>query len=352
MKVSVVVPIFNAGYKLHKCIKSILGQTFTDFELILVNDGSTDSSLDICREYGKKDGRITIIDKHNEGSIRTRRKGIEKASSDYVTFVDADDWIDLRTLYYLYSEAVINDADVTACNHYKVLGDYALFKKMNKSKYFVNDRLYVDHEVKNELIVSFLHGSSFPSGVSAKLYKKELLLNSGKYLEHIKFLGDDLYYNLEVLLKCRKVKLINQPLYYYRTGGFSSKFMPHLFDDMVNGYAIQKQVIEEHFQDHVEKEKRYFGITLMLLNTLQTALYNLINGKLGESKAKELIGQYVSSPEVRECLLNEKTKSRLTTNYYEAIKNADIEYLYHLGLNMYNKRKYKKFIMNALSKAL
>lgn len=77
-KVSIVVPIYNAGEKLHKCIKSIFNQSFEDFELILVNDGSTDNSLTICKKYQHQDNRITVINKKNEGSIPTRRKGVEE----------------------------------------------------------------------------------------------------------------------------------------------------------------------------------------------------------------------------------------------------------------------------------
>lgn len=103
-KISVVVPVYNAGKKLRKCIESVLKQTFIDFELILVNDGSTDHSLEVCNRYAVKDTRIKVISKVNEGSILTRRRGIEESKSDYIMFVDADDWVDERILEILYTE--------------------------------------------------------------------------------------------------------------------------------------------------------------------------------------------------------------------------------------------------------
>ena len=107
-KVSVVVPIYNAGKKLNRCIESIINQTFSNIEIILVNDGSTDCSLDICNKYRVKDKRIIIIDKKNEGSIKTRRRGLEASNGEFVVFVDADDWIDSRFVEILYKEITEN----------------------------------------------------------------------------------------------------------------------------------------------------------------------------------------------------------------------------------------------------
>jgi glycosyltransferase involved in cell wall biosynthesis len=272
--VSVIVPIYNAGKELNKCIKSILDQSFKDIELILINDGSTDNSLAVCKYYQKDDKRIMIIDKENEGSIAARRNGVKASGSEYVTFVDADDWIDRRTIEILYNECIESQADISVCNMYKVLGRGIFIKRKNNSSYFHEDRIYNKEAIMRDLVPAYLHGHSFPSSLCAKLYKKELLLNNGKYLNGIRFLGDDLYYNLEILVKINKVKVIDKPLYYYRVGGFTSKYMPYLFADMVNGYYIQKEVIDEYYQD--SRVKRYNGISIMLLNTFKTSLQNYI----------------------------------------------------------------------------
>ncbi len=134
-KVSIVVPIYNAGNRLNKCLKSILNQTFKDFELILVNDGSTDNSLSICEKYKYKDERIRVIDKQNEGSIKTRNRGVEESNSPYIAFVDADDWIDKCMIETLYNETILSDTDITVCNMYKVLGRFLKIKKKNNSAY-------------------------------------------------------------------------------------------------------------------------------------------------------------------------------------------------------------------------
>ncbi|WP_078432597.1 glycosyltransferase family 2 protein [Metabacillus halosaccharovorans] len=349
-KVSVVVPIYNAEKKLNKCIKSILNQTFKDFELILVNDGSSDNSLNVCKKYESIDKRIKIIDKKNEGSGVSRRKGVEVASSTYIMFVDADDWINRKTIEVLYNETIQSCVDITVCNMYKVIGKSMLIKKKNKSAYFNEDKLYNKEEIRRDLVVAYFYGHPFPSSLCAKLYKKELLINSGKYIERIHFLGDDLFYNLEIFIKANHVKVIDRTLYYYNRGGFTSKYMPYLFDDMINGYLIQKEVINEYYLN--TQQKQYNGISIMLLNTFKTCLNNLFSSNLSELEIKDSISEYVSNDELIESIFNEGSIEYFPMEYLNAIKDKDIEYLYKLGKNAHNRNAPKKKIMNFLSKVL
>ena len=278
--ISVIVPIYNAEKFLDKCIKSILNQTYEKFELILVNDGSKDNSLSICNKYKSKDNRVIVIDKKNEGSIVARNIGIKASNSDYVMFVDSDDWIDKNTLQIAFDEMVKSNADVVIFNMYKVIGVIGLIRKKNSDMYFNENKVYKDDEIRKKLVTAYFNGHPFPSSLCAKLYRKEYLLSSGKYLKDIKFLGDDLFYNMEILLKVKKVSIINKYLYYYRAGGNTSKYMPYLFEDAINGYKIQKKVLREYYQDLPQDN----GISIMLLNTMKTCLYNLFLSDLDEKK--------------------------------------------------------------------
>ncbi|MCR8635397.1 glycosyltransferase family 2 protein [Paenibacillus radicis (ex Xue et al. 2023)] len=347
---SVVVPIYNAGKgkRLDKCIKSILSQTFIDIEVMLVNDGSTDNSLEVCRKYQKEDGRIVIIDKKNGGCIAARRTGVEASTSEFVMFVDADDWLDKNTVDVLYNKCMESSADISVCNMYKVLGRGALIKRKNDNQYFYEDRLYNKDAIMRDLVTSYFYGHSFPSSLCGKLYKRELLINNGKYLDRICFLGEDLFYNLEILVHTNRVKVIDQALYYYRVGGSTSKYMSYLFDDMINGYRIQKEVIHEYYLD--TKQKQYNGISIMLLNTFRTCLCNIINSKLSETKIKDTITEYVSNECVSECLVNEGSVAYFPQEYLNAIKDKDIDYLYEMGKKMYKKRRAKTMIMDIFSK--
>ena len=349
VEVSVVVPIYNAGKKLDKCIKSILNQTFKDFELILVNDGSTDNSIKICRKYELKDSRVKVIDKENEGSIATRNLGIKKSIGNYITFVDADDYISLDAIEKLYKDVKEMDLDIVVCNTYKVIGDRAIIKQSNNSHYFSKNMIYEGDDIKDKLAEAYLHGHPFPASIHSKLYKKELLLNSGKYLDRIKFLGDDLYYNLEMFLKAKKVKVISEPLYYYRTGGFTSKYMPYHIYDIVNGYEIQKEVIEQYYMD--TKEESYKGISIMLLNSLKTSLYNVNNSDLMEKEIKSLIESYVNNPSIIEASKDKGSIEYFDKQYLDAILNKNIGYLYKLGKEAKNKQKFKSILINLATKS-
>lgn len=347
-KVSIVVPIYNPGKKLKKCIESVLKQTFIDFELILVNDGSTDNSFDICNRYALQDKRIKVINKENEGLIKTRRRGIEEAKSDYIMFIDSDDWVDIRIIEVLYNEIIDNNCDIVVCNSYKVLGDRAIIKKENNSQYFKENKIYEGDSIRTELVEAYLHGHPFPASIFAKMYKKNLLLDGGKYLDKIKFLGEDLFYNIEIFLKSNKVKVINKPLYYYRAGGFTSKFMPYHFDDIVNGYEIQKEVISDNYKDRLQKS--YNGISIMLLNSFKMSLYNIINSGLNKEEIKKHILLYIDNNSIKEAIRNKGSIIYFEEVFIDAIENKDVNYLYQIGKDTQCKFKLRSNVVRIISK--
>lgn len=263
-------------------------------------------------------------------------------------FVDADDWIDKKIVEILYNESIQNNVDISVCNIFKVLGNGRIFKQSNESEYFCKDKIYNKDEIKRKLVTAYFHGHPFPASLVAKLYKKELLTSSGKYLSRIHFLGDDLYYNLEIFIKANNVKVIDKPLYFYRQGGITSKYMPHFFDDAVNGYQIQKEVIDEFFKETQQKE--YNGISIMLLNTFNTCLYNLFNSKFKQNEIKALIRDYVLNESIIETIYNEGAIKYFSEDYLNAIKKQDINFLYDLGEKFYKERKIKNILMNIISK--
>ena len=118
-EVSVVINMYNSEKYLRKCIDSVLAQTFTDFELILVNDGSKDHSLDICKEYAEKDKRIRIVDKENGGLADARNAGLDAAKGKYLEFIDADDWIEPDLLEKCVTKLHETDADIVIFDIYQ-----------------------------------------------------------------------------------------------------------------------------------------------------------------------------------------------------------------------------------------
>ena len=116
-KVSVVVPVYNVESYLEKCMDSIVGQTYSNLEIILVNDRSTDGSCEICEKYAGRDGRIKLISKKNGGLSDARNAGLDAASGEYLFFVDSDDFLELNAISELVSRAKAYEADVVVCNY-------------------------------------------------------------------------------------------------------------------------------------------------------------------------------------------------------------------------------------------
>ena len=110
-KISVIIPVYNIEKYLKNCLDSVINQTFSDIEIICINDGSTDNSLAILEQYARKDNRITIINKPNGGLSSAWNKGLEVATAEYVTFVDSDDWIEQETYEIAYTNMLKNNVD-------------------------------------------------------------------------------------------------------------------------------------------------------------------------------------------------------------------------------------------------
>lgn len=228
--VSLIVPVYNTSKYLHKCLNSLVKQTYKNIEIIIVNDGSSDNSLDICQEYADFDSRIKIFSKSNEGLQQARKYGLLKISerSPYVMFVDSDDFMDVNAV----QEAVNKMDDETDV----VLFSYYRYSKLLKKTVQTDLEQVIYKDIFMEKYYKgFFGASTFPVQVWGKLYRKEIF-NEVKF--YTNFMGEDLCINLQALPKARKMVVVNKPLYYYRFGGGSSKFNPNFIDD----YSVIKKI--------------------------------------------------------------------------------------------------------------
>ena len=214
IEVSIVVPIYNVELYIEKCIESILNQTFQKFELILINDGSCDRSLEICKTY-KNDFRVRIISQPNKGLSEARNTGIRVARGKYLLFIDGDDYIDTRMLDELYREMVLEEADIVQCGFVWVMENGELkeerYKGCVSKKVMCGDRWYNEYE-RNTLLFTCAWN---------KLYKKTLF-NRIRYPKGK--ITEDEYVLFPLFCEARKVVILNRSLYYYvqRKSGLSS----------------------------------------------------------------------------------------------------------------------------------
>ena len=203
--VSVIVPIYNVEEYLSKCIESIINQTLSNIEIILVNDGSTDSSGVIADNYAKKDSRIKVIHKKNGGQGSARNTGIELATGEYIGFVDSDDWIDLDMYDKLYNAAINNKATVAICNR-KVLDENDNIKTV------VNIKEKVIENVKNNIVDYIIDDLLYKHTVVVcnKIYRSEIIKENKIYFKEVKEIGsEDALFNYEVLFYADKIVAIN-----------------------------------------------------------------------------------------------------------------------------------------------
>ena len=204
MLISVIVPVYKVEKYLKRCVDSILNQTFTDFELILVDDGSPDRCGKMCDEYAKEDCRIHVIHKKNGGLSDARNSGIDwcfkNSNSKWIAFIDSDDWIHPRYLQSLYEAACIHNGSISVCECIKtdIVDSYKRIDKAN-IEIVETDILFLEHNM-------------ISSVAWAKLYKKECFCSTrypfGK-------LHEDEFVTYKLLFKNDKIAYVNDSLYFY-----------------------------------------------------------------------------------------------------------------------------------------
>lgn len=206
-EVSIIVPVYQVEQYIRQCVDSILAQTFTDFELILVDDGSKDQSGKICDEYARMDTRVKVIHKGNGGLSDARNKGMDQASGNYFMFVDSDDYIAPTMIECLYKSILNQNADIAVCN-------YLYYFENDRRKNFATN---IKSEVLSGAEIFYNRKNERNYGIWTvawnKLYKSEVFGNvrfrMGKYHED-EFWANDIY-QMDI-----KVVMIQECLYYYR----------------------------------------------------------------------------------------------------------------------------------------
>lgn len=210
-KVSIIVPVYNTEKVLKRCLDSILNQSYKDFELIVINDGSKDKSIEIINEYKEKDNRVKVIDNKNNGVSETRNIGIKAAVGEYIQFIDADDYIEP----YMIEETLIkledNEADSIITGLFLDIESNTGIKSSKQT--FRNQ---IEEGKKNIAIgvMERLNGTYINSPVN-KIYKKSIIVDNNIYMDKTIDLGEDLLFNLEYFKHCKKVIFDDKCYYHY-----------------------------------------------------------------------------------------------------------------------------------------
>ena len=200
--ISIIVPIYNSECYLVKCIQSVLEQTYTNWELLLIDDGSTDSSRVICDKYAEQDGRIKVFHKENGGVSSARNYGLDNAKGQWITFIDADDSIEPSMLKEMLVKAIEDNADYVYCD---ILFDYGKYQNYHKAANFTN--------VHSTMIKNFIKNTwtvIWNSLVKAEIYKKHNLRFSQEYTY-----CEDFLFAVKAMFYARKVAYTPKAYYHY-----------------------------------------------------------------------------------------------------------------------------------------
>lgn len=248
-KISIIVPVYNVEAYLERCVESILKQTYTNLEILLVNDGSTDKSGELCDKLALRDHRIRVIHKENGGLSDARNRGIDEASSNLIGFIDSDDYIDEDMYETLYRQMVASKADLSMCGHYDVYHQIPE-KQVAEIKTW---ELMPEEAIKMVMEAKILSVTAVN-----KLYKKALF-------EQLRFrigkIAEDAFIMVDLIHQCSKIVATNEKKYYYvhrensiTTQKFSLKFL-----NVIEAYEQNAKIISENYPD-------LYDVAIMRLN--------------------------------------------------------------------------------------
>lgn len=253
--ISVIVPVYNTAKYLRRCLDSLINQSFTDIEIITINDGSTDNSQTILHEYALKDPRIRSFIKENEGVSQTRNLGISLSRGKYITFVDSDDWVSKDMLNNLYQCLIENQCDTVMCTYTREYADRSLPKLFDLPKL----TLLHDQEIQTDFCrrlvgpigpeiyyPELLH--SFGS-LCGKLYTGRILKEKNMRLVDLTIIGsgEDLFFNIQYFFHSKRLAIMNCPLYHYwknSVGSLSSTYRKRLFEQWTSLFQMIREKLD------------------------------------------------------------------------------------------------------------
>ena len=303
-QVSIIVPVYNVENYIERCLNSLVNQTFKDIEIITINDGSTDKSLELLNKYAKEDIRISVIDLGDEGVSYCRNLGIEKANGKYIMFVDSDDWIDSSMVEVMYKKAEENKLDLVMCSYIREFKDHSKEKIFNLPQ----EIIYKDNEVKNELLRKLVgpikEELSNPEMLDAlgtvwgKLYRADILKENKIKFVDLKEIGsaEDTLFNIFTFNYLKKVMFLNKPMYHYwrdNPKSVTSQYNPKLKEQRKVFFKYISNFLKENNFEQVFEEALNNRIctSVLGLGLIECSKNNKISGINKIKNIKKIINE-------------------------------------------------------------
>lgn len=295
-KVSVIIPVYNGEKYLRECLDSALKQSLKSIEIIVVDDGSTDSTRNILRYYEAIDERLKPIYQANQGPATARNNALKQAKGEYIVFLDSDDWVEPETYADMYEAACSHNADIVFTD---MVWEYEDATKNYVHNYAVSANKPIGRaEIKAEILTDFLYNGSY--GGVCKLFRKSFLEAQNIEFPSGKSLGEDWLFNMDAFTYCRTAYYIDKPYYHYRQVNNASlmrKYNPDLFDSYINSdtlerYARRWGLYNEKVAVDLARRKCYIAVNGCIQNEFKPGCGKTLREKLA------LISEIVEHPNV------------------------------------------------------
>lgn len=258
-KISMIIPVYNAEQYLKKCVDSVRAQTYGNLEIMLVDDGSTDSSGELCDAYAEKDERILVVHKENGGLVSAWKAGVKECSGEYVSFLDSDDWINPEMLSEMSAYLTGNDREM-------VISDY-IIERDGGSQEYVWQKLapgeYGRKEIEEKIFPCLLGQEERYITISRcmKLISKRLISENGNYTDPAIIVGEDTTIMLPVLLDCQRIVAMDHKAYYhylYVKESMVHKYNEKLTENIRKLIQTTDRILKDKFTgDKLEEQKKH-----------------------------------------------------------------------------------------------
>jgi len=286
-KISVIIPCYNVEKYIGKCLESIMNQTWTNLEIICIDDGSTDNTLQVLLHLADIDSRIMVLTQENRGVSHARNVALKKCTGEFFMFVDSDDWLDLHTITILLNE--YNGEDIILFSYTREF-NFGSTPKILPVDGVLNAKLLqrmILGPINHEKL--YLHSIDAFSSACCKIYKK-VILTDNIHFKHLEKIGtwEDGFFNFEILNNCKEVRIVNNPLYHYRKSNENS--ITTQYKNKLPSQWIYKFSLLQNFLLKNEKDDKY---VTALNNRICITFFNLclneINSGAGFWKIKSRI---------------------------------------------------------------
>lgn len=258
LSVSIIIPVYNAEAYLQRCLDSIVNQSFTNIEIIAIDDSSIDNSLNILKSYQNKDKRIKVLENSDVGVSQARNFGIQNALGKYIMFVDSDDWINEDMIEIMYNKAESENADMVMCTYIREFRNGSKEKVFNLPEISIYENKKVKINLLRKLVGPVKEELCNPEyldalgTVWAKLYRSDVIKDNDIEFTDLKEIGsaEDTLFNIYTFNKLNKVIFINKPMYHYRrtnSESITSKYNPKLKE--------QRKLFFKYIRDFLDENK-------------------------------------------------------------------------------------------------